>query len=220
MKLKKTLLTGICLSVISIMTLPAVTSAAYFSPNYTHQDANVNSDITHQMKPSQIVRLCSMSAEEEAAIVHVIPECPVTIDGVLYKAEDISLFDGQRLHFTTDKPGNLYAFTDAVSMEKFLEQEYGNVFNTNTLKFNEFSYLYMDWLLGGDAMECLSEEIYLELASEGYNNCISSAQISQADSVTLWDYEGLTGDSFTMPPGSEYPILALYGFNDRASSIS
>ncbi len=220
MKFKKTLLAGICLSVVLITILPAVASAAYSTQDYTHQDTNVNNDIAHPVKPSEIVGLYPMSAEEEAAIVHVIPECPLTIDGVLYKAEDISLFDGKRLHFTTDKPGNLYAFTDAVSMEEFLEKEYGNVFNTNTLKFNDHSYLYMDWLLGGDAMGCLPGAVYLELASEGYNNCISSAKISEAAPVTLWDYEGLTGDSFTMPPGSTYTVLALQGWNDRASSIS
>jgi hypothetical protein len=217
--MNKTLLAGICLSIMSIMTLPAVTSAAYDTPNYTHQDINVNSDISYQMKPSEIVELCPMSAEEEAAIVHVIPECPVTIDGVLYKAEDVSLFDGRRLHFTTDKAGNLYAFTDAVSMEEFLEQEYGNVFNTNTPRFNESSYLYVDWFLDGDAMECLPGEEFTYLGT-AWDNCISSTQISDSAPVTLWDYVDLKGDSFTMPPGSQYQVLALYGFNDRASSIS
>ena len=217
--MKKTLLTGICLSIMSIMIFPAVTSAANSTHDYTHQDSNVNSDISYQMKPSEIVELCPMSAEEEAAIVHVIPECPVTIDGVLYKAEDISLFDGKRLHFTTDKPGNLYAFTDAVSMEKFLEQEYDYKFESNT-KLNGDSYVFMDWLLTGRSHSLPPGVEMQELDSMGWDNCISSAQISDAASVTLWDYEDLTGDSFTMPPGSEYRVLALYGFNDRASSIS
>jgi hypothetical protein len=219
MKLKKTLLAGMCLSVMSIAILPAVTSAAYDTQDYTHQDINVNSDIVHLMKPSEIVELYPMSAEEEAAIVHVIPECPVTVDGILYKAEDISLFDGKRLHFTTDKAGNLYAFTDVLSMEEFLEKEYDYKFESNT-KLNGDSYVFMDWLFTGRSHTLPPGIEIQELAGIGWDNCISSAQISEAASVTLWDYTNFGGDSFTMPPGSEYQVLALYGFNDRASSIS
>ena len=220
MKSKKIILAGICLSVMSVAIFPAVTSAAYSTQDYTPQGSNVNSDITHQMKPSQIVRLCPMSAEEEAAIVHVIPECPVTVDGVLYKAEDISLFDGRQLHFTTDKAGNLYAFTDAVSMEKFLEKEYGYKFELLPTSSKGISKLFFDWWYGGPAHECPPGQRYDELSNIGFDNCISSAQIRGAASVTLWDYEGCTGDSYTMLPGIDYPILALHGFNDRASSIS
>jgi hypothetical protein len=104
-------------------------------------------------------------------------------------------------------------------MEEFLEQEYGNVFNTNTPRFNESSYLYVDWFLDGDAMECLPGEEFTYLGT-AWDNCISSTQISDSAPVTLWDYVDLKGDSFTMPPGSQYQVLALYGFNDRASSIS
>jgi hypothetical protein len=60
MKSKKIFLTVICLSVMSIMTLPDVTSAAYDTQNYTHQDSNVNSDIAYQMKPLEIVELYPM----------------------------------------------------------------------------------------------------------------------------------------------------------------
>ena len=217
--MKKTLLAGISLSIMSIMILPAVTSAAYFSPNYTHQDSNVNSDIAYQMKPSEVVELCPMSAEEEAAIVHVVPQCPVTIDGVLYKAEDISLFDGRRLHFTTDKPGNLYAFTDAVLMEEFLENEYGYTFELPTTSSKEASYLYLDWFTTGTALQCQPGQVFLTLSSIWDNN-ISSAEIGPDASVTLWDYPGLTGDSITLYAGLNYSVLTFEGWNDRASSIS
>jgi hypothetical protein len=221
MKSKKIFLAGICLSVMSIAMLPAVTSAAYDTQDYTHKDTNVNSDIAYQMKPSEIVELYPMSAEKEAAIVHVIPECPVTIDGVLYKAEDISLFDGKRLHFTTDKPGNLYAFTSVLEMEAFLGKEYGNVFELPADKNSrEVSYLYSDWLFNGIRLECAPGQQHEDLAVYDLDNCISSAKVSNAASVVLWDYANFGGDSFTMPPGSNYAVLALQGWNDRASSIS
>jgi chlorite dismutase len=65
MKSKKIILAGICLFAMSIMILPAVTSAAYDTQDYTLIDSNVNSDIACQMKPSEIVELYPMSEEEE-----------------------------------------------------------------------------------------------------------------------------------------------------------
>lgn len=210
---------GLFLALLLTILLPSVTIAAYSTQDYTPKDSNVNSDINHPLKPSEIVELYPMSAEEEAAIVHVIPECPVIVDGVIYKGKDISLFDGQRLHFTTDKEGSLYAFTDAVKMEEFIEKEYGNIFELSTTSSKSSSLLYVDWWYGEPKLNCLPGQQFLELAPE-WNNCISSAEIRADVPVTLWDYEGLTGDSYTMFPGIDYPILALHGFNDRASSIS
>ena len=63
-----------------------------------------------------------MDPKEEAAIVHDIPPCPVVIDGTLCKPEQIRLFNGQRLGFTT-YDGTLYAFTTAKEMEKFLKSQ-------------------------------------------------------------------------------------------------
>jgi hypothetical protein len=221
MKSKKIFLAGICLSIMSIMILPAVTSAAYFSPNYTHQDSNVNSDIAYQMKPSEIVELYPMAEEEEASIVHVVPQCPVTIDGVLYEGKYITLFNGQRLHFTTDKKGNLYAFTDAVKMEELLEKEYGYTFELPAdKKSREVSYLYSDWLFNGIKLECAPGQQHEDLADYGLDNCISSAKVSDDAAVVLWDYANFGGDSRTLPQGSDFSMLTLQGWNDRASSIS
>jgi hypothetical protein len=58
--------------------------------------------------------------EEEASIVHEVPPCPIIIDGVLYQPEQIHLFDGQRLGFTTDNEGKqLHAFTTEEGIEEF-----------------------------------------------------------------------------------------------------
>ena len=123
------------------------------------------------------------------------------------------------MHFTTDKKGKLYAFTDAVKMEAFLEKEYGNIFD-QVYSTKEVSVLYMDWFLSGLYRSCSPGQQFLDLDDIGWDNCISSAKICDDAPVTMWDYAELTGDSFTMPPGSTYNVLALQGWNDRASSIS
>ncbi len=83
---------GLFLALLLTILLPSVTIAAYSTQDYTPKDSNVNSDINHPLKPSEIVELYPMSADEEAAIVHVIPECPVVVDGVLYEGKDIFSF--------------------------------------------------------------------------------------------------------------------------------
>jgi hypothetical protein len=105
-------------------------------------------------------------------------------------------------------------------MEEFIEKEYGYTFEISSTSSKGVSQLFEDWWYEGRARECLPGQRYEELSSIGFDNCISSAQICNDASVTLWDYEGCTGDSYTMFPGIDYPILALHGFNDRASSIS
>jgi hypothetical protein len=160
-----------------------------------------------------------MTEEEIKAIVHVVPQCPVIVDGVLYKGKDITLFNGQRLHFTTDKKGNLYAFTDAVKMEEFLEKECGYIFELPAALSKEASLLYLDWFVVGTALECEPGQIFQTLSSI-WDNCISSAEIGPDASVTLWDNPGLTGNSITLYAGCTYYVLTLQGWNDRASSIS
>ncbi len=211
---------GLSVAILLTILMPVIGITAYSPQDYTHTDSNVNSDINHPLKPSEIVELYPMSEDEIKAIVHIAPQCPVIVDGVLYDGKEISLFDGQRLHFTTGKKGNLYAFTDAVKMETFLEKEYGNIFDLAATSSKSLSLLYVNWMYGNPYLTCSPGQQFLNLENEGFNNCISSAEISTDAPVTMWDYAGLTGDSFTMPPGSNYAVLALQGWNDRASSIS
>jgi len=210
---------GLSVAMLLIILVPVIGITAYSPQDYTQTDSNVNNSETRFLRPSEIVELYPMSEDEIKAIVHVAPQCPVIVDGVLYDGKDISLFDGQRLHFTTGKKGNLYAFTDAVKMETFLEKEYGNIFDLEATSSKSLSLLFIDWWYGNPYFTCSPGQQYLTLASE-WDNCISSAQICDDAPVTMWDYAGLTGDSFTMPPSSRYAVLALQGWNDRASSIS
>ncbi|MDD4873503.1 MAG: hypothetical protein PHE15_00775 [Dehalococcoidales bacterium] len=220
--MNKIYFSGLCLVMLAASLTPTITSAAYSQQDYTQIATIVNPIISNPLRPSEIVALYPMSPVEEAAIVHVAPECPVIVDGVLYEGKDISLFNGKRLHFTNDKAGNLFAFTIAVEMEEFLEKEYGNIFDLNitnaTLRF-ENSLLCMDWWYGGAQLICSPGQQFSQLASV-WDNCISSAQISDLADVTMWDYSDFGGDSYTMPAGSNYSMLTFQGWNDRASSIS
>ncbi len=112
---KKTLVFGISLALILVLgSATAVTADSSDSDQI---------DISG-MTLSEIVEVFPMSAEEEAAIVHTVPQVPVVIDGELYQPEDISLFNGQRLHFTVGSDGTLYAFTAAEELEKFIAEEH------------------------------------------------------------------------------------------------
>jgi hypothetical protein len=209
------------LAILLITLVPSVTATAFYPQDYTQTDSNVNSNEIRFLRPSEIIKLYPMSENEIKTIVHVAPQCPVIVDGVLYDGKDISLFDGQRLHFTSDKKGNLYAFTDAVKMETFLEKEYGNIYNLQIIySSRSVSTLHTDWFLSGLERSCSPGQQIEDLAADDFDNCISSAKIGAEAPVTMWDYAGFSGDSFTMPPGSTYNVLALQGWNDRASSIS
>ncbi|MDD4873498.1 MAG: hypothetical protein PHE15_00750 [Dehalococcoidales bacterium] len=218
--MNKIYVSGLCLAMLAASLTPVITPSAYSQQDYTQTAMLVNPDISHPLRPSEVAALYPMSPEEEAAIVHVVPESPVTVDGVLYEGKDISLFNGKRLHFTNDKKGDLYAFTNAVEMEEFLEREYGNLFDLAVTLSRQDSLLFMDWWYGGLYLSCSPGQEILDLAGIGFDNCISSAQISEDATVTMWDYAGLTGDSYTMPAGTNYSMLTFQGWNDRASSIS
>jgi len=192
---------------------------------YTPQDSDVNTAKGQTLRPSEIIALYPMSFEDEAAIVHETPMCPVIIDGVTYKGNEISIFNGKRLHFTMDKGGNLYAFTDVLEMEKYLESEYGPIFDSTIdsgmlLTLDDDSELFSDWWYGGNVLWFPSGYQFPQLTQIGWNDCISSAKISEEGPVTLWEHEWYGGDSLTMSPGSNHSMLSLEGWNDKASSIS
>jgi len=216
---------GLCLALSLTVLAPNIVSAAYSPENYTPQDPDVNATNGQTLKPSEIVALYPMSSEDEAAIVHEIPMCPVTIDGVLYKGEELSVFDGQRLHFTTGRTGDLYAFIEAGAMEEFLEREYGPIFDLAAdvdvpLTRSDENELFSNWWYGGNILCFSYGQQFPQLYLIGWDNCISSARISEDGPVTLWDYAWYGGDSLTMTPGSNYSMLYFQGWNDRASSIS
>ncbi len=223
--MKKKIVLSLCFPILLIVLLVGPVAAKPFPENYSHQDSGVGVANTQYSKPSEIVSMFPMSKDAEAEIVHVVPMCPVIIDGIQYTAEEIAIYNGQRLHFTVDKAGSLFAFTDAKAMEAFIENEYGPVFELaadDELLLARIieSELFEHWFYSGAVKGVLPWEHMPQLYLIGWDNRISSARITQAAPVTLWDYVWYGGDSFTMNPGSTHSILALEGWNDRASSIS
>jgi len=186
---------------------------------------NHGSPDTHFMgrylKPSEIIAIFPMSEEAEAKIIHVIPQCPVILEGEVINPEDLARFNGRRLHFVTEKVGTLHAFTDVIEMERFVEAEYGPVFEQATAGIRlllDISELFADWYYGGDKLSVEPGRVQAQLA--GWDNRISSTRINSSVPLTFWDYEYFGGDSFTMLPGSKHSALVFEGWNDRASSFS
>ncbi|AAW39522.1 MAG: hypothetical protein LLF82_001326 [Dehalococcoides mccartyi] len=210
---------------VSALPVAANVSAAEIASKYYPNPQVFDNTYGTILSPSEIVALYPMSAEDEAKLIQVVPQCPVNVDGVWYKAEEITLFNGHQLHFTTDKKGGLYAFTDARAMEIFLEAEYGDIFNTSTDKAMQMlrldrSELFADWLYSGNLMLLDPYAQISNLATLGWDNQISSAQICSSAPVTLWEYSGFQGSSFTMLADSSHAALTFEGWNDRASAIS
>ena len=164
--------------------------------------------------PSELEALHPMPTEAEKAIVHQVPPCPVVIDGITYKPEEISLFDGIRLRFVYGYDGILYAFTTAEGLERFLEEQ------TVAREADPLlSVFFKDWFFMGDAFT-LSPGCGLPVLSQiGYNDSVSSAWASELCScAVLCEDDYYLGDAFVMLPGSQHQALSLEGWNDRASS--
>ena len=218
----KRIIISFCAVLIIAISGPLTFTSAAIHQHYTDEAISVND--FQILAPSEIVALYPMPEKLEAEIIHVEPECRVNVDDIWYQPADIALFNGQRLHFTHDKSGDLYAFIDIYAMELFIEQEYGFSFHNAAEDFSELvlsdnSILYEDWLFGGKTFTAIPYGVYPDLTPLGWGNCISSARIGSAP-LTLWEYIYYQGDSFTMMPFSDHTMLALEGWNDRASSIS
>lgn len=176
---------------------------------------------TSNLTLSEFEALYPMSAEAEAAIVHVVPQVPVTINGVLYNPEDIKLFNGQRLHFTLDNEGNLYAFTSAKDLEKFINNEFGQseLINNNNGATRAAVALWEHITYLGDSISLSANEARASFGD--FNDKASSFVVGQGlDSGVIWEHENFEEDSFTRPGGTAIPFLGLYGWNDIASSAA
>lgn len=221
--MKSKIVLSLVFSLLLMAFFSGAVAAKSLSGEYFNQDSDDSYAPSQYLKPSEIVSLFPMLEDAEAKVTHAIPQCPVIINGIKYKPEEITKFNGQRLHFTTDKAGSLYAFTDAKAMEAFIENEYGPVFelainDKDVLALSSQSELFENWLYSGDVLFLSPGNQLPQLF--GWDNRISSAKITSSAPVTLWDSAWYGGDSFTMMPGSNHSALAFEGWNDRASSIS
>lgn len=223
--MKKFLLSGLFVILVSVFPASSFISAASLPANQTIVHSTVSGSGNNVLKPSDIEVLYPMPATAEAALVHFAPRLPVNVDGEWFKPEEIILFNGHRLHFTLDKNGALFAFTDVKHMESFLETEYGPVFDQvspeslDLLPIDE-SLMFEDWMTSGQALPVKPHELMPDLVQLGWNDRISSTTVSSSAPVTLWEDIYYGGDSFTMVPGSVHNVLTFEGWNDRASSVS
>ena len=169
---------------------------------------------------SEIENLFPMSAEAEAAIKHASPGISFMVDGIGYKPEEVSFFDGQRLRFAFDAKGTLHAFTSAKGLEDFITGEYGNPEQSDTSMMGmESTTMAKFWEHMGYSGQIKAIAAGMSSSSLGsINNKISSADVDGGmRGALLYDYENFQGDSFFIPGGTRYYLL-MY-FNDLASSI-
>ncbi len=207
---KRTLIVSFGLAALLILTVSTVVNAA----------PETQGTYLNGFTLSEMEKLCPMSAEAEAAIVHTVPQVPVIIDGVCYKPENIALFNGQRLRFTSDKEGNLYAFTTVEGAEKFLVDKLMQSGLTTTLTQNGGGtrasvVLYENILYGGEAVVITG--IVDSLGD--FNDKASSFMVGQGIGLgIIYKDENRGGDYYYMEGGNVIPFLWLYGFNDNVSS--
>jgi hypothetical protein len=239
---RKILLLGICLILTlgllgsSLATLAQDGDSKSTADNitaYVMKDGKIHWLLPNEemkgMTEEEYNKKYKMSAEEEAAIIHVVPPCPVIIDGIQYEPQQIHLFNGQQLGFTVGNNGVLYAFTTEEGMEKFRQQQLNSLSEkitpANATTRDVYSYFYEDWSYGGDflAVPPGYPQGYIPNLGDpaiGMDNMISSLIVNSAASrVRLYDYVNLQGDYFERSGGTSVPWLFLYGWNDKASSL-
>lgn len=181
---------------------------SYFTPG---KDANI---VSGTYTPSRLEILFPMSEEAEKLIVHQVPSCPVIIDGITYKADDVALFNGKRLRYVNGPDGMLHAFSTVVGLEAYLAEQ--NI----ALAVDTRSYFYTDWLYMGEMLALNPGFGILDLVPLGFNDAISSAKASlSASAAYLYEHINFGGDYLVMLPGSNHSSLSLEGWNDRASSV-
>ncbi|MDD5122174.1 MAG: hypothetical protein PHX97_02195 [Dehalococcoidales bacterium] len=163
---------------------------------------------------SEIIAMYPMSPEDEAAIVHTIPQVPVIIDGIKYKPEDVTLFNGQRLHFTVGENKELYAFSDIKELEEFLQSQYGS---GNSALEADAAVLYEHITYLGSTLGMPPHELLVNFVDLDFNDKASSWVVAGNIMATIWEHIEFGGNSLSLGNGM-YPFLALYGFNDKASS--
>jgi len=159
-----------------------------------------------------------MSPEAEAKIVHRVPPCPFIYNGVAYQPEEINKFNGRQLGFTVANDGKLYAFTGFETLADFLSKQSG--IDQLLWPPPEYSMFYEDYYYGGQNQLGVAPNTTIFNLSY-MNDLISSMQISAyaTNGCTLFEDIDLEGDYFAVNGNTSWPVLASYGWNDRASSL-
>lgn len=174
----------------------------------------------------QLEKLYPVSLQAEKAIVHEIPPVSVIIDRIAYKPEEVALFNGLRLRFTSGKDGQMYAFTTVGGLEKFLHEQRGQSsrkdggYEPETIESVGSSLYQHIWFLG-TVIDLTVNQGNPDLGS--MNNQVSSLINLSGYETVLFDDVDYGGDYFYFsltpsPPFYFYWELATYGWNDRANS--
>jgi hypothetical protein len=138
---------------------------------------------------------------------------------VKYKAEDVTLFNGKRLHFITGKDGQLYAFTTADGVEEFYQKNFAKPSSVINKSVQLQSMFYLNMWFSGESLGADPGQPYAVLPPP-FDNAISSVIASAAAPRTiLYDLPYFQGDTYITRGGCSYSMLLFQGWNDRASSV-
>ncbi len=178
-----------------------------------------------EMTEEEYNKKYQISPEEEAAIIHDVPPCPVIIDGIQYEPEQIHLFDGQRLRFTVDNENILYAFTTEEGIEKFHQKQrelLSKEINPDVLLMSAgYSFFYEDMEYGGICLAVPPGYPEGYLPNLGVmDDMISSFRLdSGIYKACLYEDPNYLGDVFERVGGTNISWLWIFGWNDKASSL-
>jgi hypothetical protein len=223
------LLSGILITIMAVFFSTIVTAQderpdnalGYYTKDgkaiWIFPEDNIITTDTRNLSPSEMEKLYPMSPEDEAAIVHTEPTCPVIVDGIRHKGKEISKFNGRRLYFVIGKDGNFYAFTTPERLEQFQAE---NSELESMLSGGLISEFYENIGYMGREFGMDPGDIITNLSWIGFDNILSSVKASSTASwVYLYDLYDRQGDCLAIPGGMDVWELVTYGWNDRASSV-
>ena len=156
-------------------------------------------------------------------IRHIVPQVPITIDGIEYEPNDIKRFDGQPLHFfpvmRSGYASAMHVFTQARDAfrytHEFKQLEVIPVLGDRVVIFEHINYQGHDkdfWVNISNLGGCWMYPFH------GWNDQISSIQ-SGSRTTTFYEHVDYKGSSFTMMNNQSISNLVPLGWNDRISSI-
>jgi hypothetical protein len=175
--------------------------------------------------------------QDQAANVHGVPKYPIIVDGVRYKPEEITRFNGQPLITVvteqTDREGVLYIFTtekgakDYLSSQSLSEGGQTLQIDDNTIQMAGCPSPFSDKTLAWQVTNCSGgSEAYYNGAScrntiyppQQVDGISSVVTISNGHQTKFWDNSSCTGSSLVLPSGIKFPDLGVYGWNNRLKS--
>jgi hypothetical protein len=164
-------------------------------------------------------------SQDKAENVHQAPKYPIIIDGVRYKPEEVTRFNGQSLimfaNEQVEKEGVIYAFTTEKKAQEYVSSL--NVTDSGTSIIPQahgsrttIIYKNSNYSTEIDTGDC-GESWNLTGSDDNQASSVRAAHCA-AGYTKLYNYYNLGGSSLWITMGFDVENLSVYGWNDKASS--